>query len=75
MSDQNQAQKIPQPPDQKAKVVTDGGEHGVVSIATSVVEVIALHTMLVFEMPDHRLDGAATTHLAFDLRSDAALLF
>jgi len=38
------------------------------------VEVVAVHPVLVLEVADHRLDGAAAPHLAFDLRGEAALL-
>ena len=38
------------------------------------MEVVAVHSVLVLEMPDHRFDGGAAAHLAFDLRGEAALL-
>jgi hypothetical protein len=38
------------------------------------VEVVAVHAVLVLEMADHRFDGGAAAHLAFDLRRDTALL-
>jgi hypothetical protein len=40
----------------------------------AVVEVVAVHPVLVLEMPDHQFDGVAAAHLAFDLRGEAALL-
>jgi hypothetical protein len=37
-------------------------------------EMVAAHAVLGLEMADDRLDGGAPSHLAFDLRGDAALL-
>ena len=42
--------------------------------AGAVMEVVAVHAVLVLEMPDYRFDGGAAAHLAFDLRGEAALL-
>jgi hypothetical protein len=39
------------------------------------VEIVAVHPVLVLVMPDHRFDGGSPPHLAFDLRRDTALLF
>jgi hypothetical protein len=39
-----------------------------------VEEVVAVHAVLVLEVPDHRFDGGAAAHLAFDVRDEAALL-
>ena len=38
------------------------------------VEVVAVHPVLVLEMPDHWFDGGAAAHLAFDLRRETAPL-
>jgi hypothetical protein len=38
------------------------------------VEVIAVHPVLVLAVSDHRFDGRSAAHLAFDLGRDAALL-
>ena len=66
-------QQEPQPPDQEAKVVADGGEHGVAGVA-AVSEMIAARAVLGLEMADDRLDGGPPLELAFDLGHDAALL-
>ena len=67
-------QQEPQPPDQKAEVVADGGEHGGDGVAGAVSKMIAAHAVLGLEMADHWLDGGPSPELAFDLRRDAALL-
>ena len=51
------AQQKPEPADQAAEVVADGGEDGVGSIAAMVPEIVAPHTVLGFKMADHGLDG------------------
>ena len=56
-SDQNLAQQKPEPSDQAAEVVADGGEDGVGSIAPTVPQIVAAHAVLGFEMTDHGLDG------------------
>ena len=40
----------------------------------AVGEIVAVHAVLVLEMADDGLDGGAASHLAFDVRGDAALL-
>ena len=37
-------------------------------------EIIAAHAVILLEVPDDGLDGGAPSHVAFDLRGDAALL-
>jgi hypothetical protein len=60
--------------DEAAEVVAGGGEHGVDGIATRMGEIVAAHAVIIFEMPDHRLDGGAALELTLDLRGDATLL-
>ena len=67
-------QQEPQPPDQEAEVVADGGEYGVDGVAGAVSEMIAAHAVLGLEMADDGLDGGPPLELAFDLGRDAALL-
>ena len=74
LSWQDHAQKEPQPPEQEAEVVADGGEHGIDGVAGAVSEVIASHAVFGLKMSDHGLDGGASLELAFDLRCDATLL-
>src|SRR5579872_22419 len=72
--DQDSEQQKPQPPEQEAEVVSDGGEHGVDGIAAGMGEIIAAHAVILFEVPDDGLDGRAPSHVTFDLRGHAALL-
>jgi hypothetical protein len=72
--DQDPKQQKPQPSDEAAEVVAGGGEHGVDGITARVGEIVAAQAVILFEMPDHRLDGGAALELALDLRSDATLL-
>src|SRR5712664_568055 len=72
---QDEAQQNPEPLDEAAEVVAGGGEDGVVKVAISVSEIVAAHSVLVLEMADDGLDGRAATHLSFDRRGHAALLF
>ena len=43
-------------------------------VALGVGEAIAIHSMVVFDVSDDRLDGRSAFHLAFDGGRDAALL-
>ena len=51
------AQQKPEPSDQAAEVVADGGEDGVGSVTSTIPEIVATHAVLGFEMADHRLNG------------------
>lgn len=51
------AQRKSEPPEQQAEVVADGGEDGVDGVAAGMGEVIAVHSVVGFEMPDDGLDG------------------
>ena len=75
MAGEEEAQQNPEPLDEAAEVVAGGGEDGVVEVAIAVGEIVAAHSVLVLEMADDWLDGRAATHLSFDRRGDAALLF
>jgi hypothetical protein len=57
-----------------AEIVAGSREHGVDGIAARMGEIVAAHAVILFEMPDHRLDGCSAFELALDLRSDATLL-
>jgi hypothetical protein len=50
----------------QVEVETNGGEDGVDAVAVLALEVVALHSMVGLEVTDHRLDGGAALHLAFD---------
>ncbi len=54
------------------EVVAGGGEDGVAAVAVATLEVIAAHAVLGLEVADHRLDGGAAFHLAFDDGGDPA---
>jgi len=69
-----QGQKKPDPFEDEAEVVTGGGEDGVDSVALGMGEAIAVHAVVIFEMPDDRVDGRAALHLAIDGGRDAAHL-
>jgi hypothetical protein len=47
---EDQAQQNPEPPQEEAEVVTDCGEGRIVGVAGAVVEVVAVHAVLVLEM-------------------------
>src|SRR6202051_2731172 len=71
---QNEAQKIAQPPDEAAEVVTCRGENGVVGVAVASGEIVAAHSVLLLGVPDDWLDGGAAFHLSFEGRRHAPLL-
>ena len=73
-SDEDAAQQEPEPSDQAAEVVADGGEDGVGGVAPTVPEIVAAHAVLGFEMADDRLDGGPAAQLAFDLGCHAPFL-
>ena len=54
--------------------MSDGGEDCVDAVALGSSQVIALHTMLILDVADKRLDGGAASHLAFDGGCHSALL-
>jgi len=58
------AQQKPEPTDQATEVVADGGQDGIGGISLAVPEIIAVHSMVCFEVADHRLDGGAPSQLA-----------
>ena len=68
------AQQKPDPVDQTAEVVADGGEDGIGGIALAVPEVVAAHSMFRFEMADHGFDRGSPSQLAFDLGGYPPLL-
>jgi hypothetical protein len=72
--DQEQTQKIPQPCQDTAEVVADGGEDGVGGIAGAAFEIAAAEVTFRLEMADHRLDGRAASQFALDDAEHAALL-
>jgi hypothetical protein len=48
------------------EVEAGGGEDRVDAVAFLALEVVAVHSMVGLEVADHRLDGGAALHLAFD---------
>ncbi|GAN82278.1 hypothetical protein Aam_254_001 [Acidocella aminolytica 101 = DSM 11237] len=62
------------PGEQAAEIIACGGEDGVHGIAGAPFEVVAVHSVVGFEMSDNGLDGGAAAQLTFDLRGDTALL-
>jgi len=73
-SDEDLAQQKPEPSDQAAEVVADGGEDGVGGVAPTIPEIVTAHAMLDFEMADHGFDGGPAAQLAFDLGCHAPFL-
>jgi hypothetical protein len=71
---QQGAQKLLEPAQEEAEVVTGGGEHRVDAVAVTAFEVISAHPVLGLDMPNDRLDGGAAAHLAADRGGDAAHL-
>ncbi len=64
----------PQPVQEEAEVVSDGGEDGVVGVAGPVGEVASSHSVFSFEMTDDGFDGGAASEVSFDRWCDASLL-
>jgi len=64
-------QQNPEPADQAAEVVADGGEDGVIGVAAPEPEIVAAHAVLGLEVADDGLDGRSPSHLALDLRRHA----
>jgi len=59
---------------EQAEVVAGSGEHGVDAVAVAALEMVTAHSVVVFEMADHGLNGGATPHLAADGFGDTAHL-
>ena len=47
------------------EVEADGGQDGVDTVARAVMQVIAAHAVLVFDVADYGFDRSSTLHLAF----------
>jgi hypothetical protein len=73
-SHQDLAPQKPEPSDEAAEVVAGGGEDGVGSVAPTVPEIVAAHTVLGFEMADDGFDGGPAAQFALDSGRDASLL-
>jgi hypothetical protein len=67
-------QKIPQPGEDAAEVVSDGGEYGIGSVSGATFWLAAAEVTLGLHLTDHGLDGGPASQLAFDDTEDAALL-
>ena len=68
------AQEIPQPGEDAAEVVSDGGEDGVGGITGAAFEIAAAEVAFGLHVADDGLDGGSASQLAFDDAEDAALL-
>src|SRR5690242_17594772 len=68
-----QGQQSGEPSQQEPEVVTGGRQHRVGGIVGAAGEVVAIHAMAAFQMPDHRLDRPPAQR-ALDLIRDSALL-
>ncbi len=66
--------KKPDPLEDEAEVVANGGEDRVDGVALVVGEEVAPHTVAVLEMSDDGFDRGSSFHLPLDGRRDAALL-
>ena len=62
------------PLENEAEIVADCCEDGVDGITLFVGEVVAVHSVFVFEVTDDRFDRCPSPHLAFDCRCHAAFL-
>ena len=71
---QDQAPKSPQPGEDTAKVVADGGEDDVSRVAGTAFEVAAAEVTIGLQVSDDGFDGGAAAQLALDDTEDAALL-
>ena len=67
-------QQEPEPADQAAEVLADGGEDGVVGTALTVPEIVAVSTVLGLEMADDGLDGGPAAQFALDPGPHVSLL-
>ena len=63
---QQQSKKTPDPPGQKAHVVTCGAEDGIDRIAFGSGEVVSFEMTVFLQMPNDWLNAAASSHLAAD---------
>ena len=61
-------------PREEAKVVTDGAEDGIGGVAGAAFEIATAEMTFCLHVADHRLDGGATSELAFDAAEHPALL-
>jgi hypothetical protein len=64
-------QKLCQPAQEEAEVVTGGGEDGIDAVALTALEIVAVHAVFGFEMADDRLDCGSAFHLAAGGSGDA----
>jgi hypothetical protein len=71
---QEEAPKGPQPSEDAAEVVADGGEDDVGGIAGAALEIAATEVAFGLQVADHGLDGGSASQLALDHSEDAALL-
>ena len=62
------------PLEDDSEVVSHGGEDGIDGISFGVCEVVPVHSVLIFHMPDHGFDGGAAFHDAFDCWCDPPFL-
>ena len=68
------APKSLNPLEDQAEVVANCGKDWVDGIAFGVGEVIAVHAVARFDMANHRFNGRAAFHLAFDGGCDPSFL-
>jgi hypothetical protein len=71
---QDQAQESPQPGEDVAEVVADGGEEDVGGVAFTTLEPASTKMALVLHVSDHRLDSGAPPEFALDDAEHATLL-
>ena len=57
--DQEEAQQNPQPSEDEAEVVADGGEDDVGGVALAALEIASPEMALGLHVADHRFDGGA----------------
>jgi hypothetical protein len=71
---EDRAQNHPQPSEDEAEIVADGAQDGIGRVAFAALQVATAEMAICFHMTDHRLDGGATSELAFDATEHATLL-
>lgn len=71
---QEEGTQKPQPVEQEAEVIADGGKHGVVGVALGEGQEVAAHAVVVLEMADDGFDGGPASQRPFDGLGEATLV-
>lgn len=71
---QQQGTPKPQPVEQEAEVVADGGEHGVVGVAFREGQIVAAHTAVLIRVADDGFNGGPPAQRELDALGETALV-